>query len=196
MKINSIGNANFLFLLISLSTFVSTPPCFFIILSLFSLCLLLFFHLNVFLFLSFSLNLSLPLMIVYLFGHFLIFNIYFFSHSFVTAHLSLPSLFLPFVPLSILLSFPLPSSPSFLPSFSLPPIHPCYALQVRISLEREIGKELKEYKRFIDKQILLICGQLDSASKIFDHIYLVSNLPLTQRYYYYLTFGHCFEIVP
>ncbi|XP_011676387.2 uncharacterized protein LOC575378 isoform X1 [Strongylocentrotus purpuratus] len=46
---------------------------------------------------------------------------------------------------------------------------------VRISLEKEIGKELKEYKRFIDKQILLICGQLDSASKIFDHIYLGSE---------------------
>ncbi|XP_041455968.1 uncharacterized protein LOC121408541 isoform X2 [Lytechinus variegatus] len=46
---------------------------------------------------------------------------------------------------------------------------------VRSSLEREIGKDLKEYKQFIDKQILLIYGQLDSATKIFDHIYLGSE---------------------
>ena len=32
---------------------------------------------------------------------------------------------------------------------------------------------LKEYKEFIDNEMLLILGQMDKASLIFDHLYLV-----------------------
>ena len=35
--------------------------------------------------------------------------------------------------------------------------------------------ELKEYRSFIDKEMIVILGQMDSASKIFDHVYLVSK---------------------
>ncbi len=33
---------------------------------------------------------------------------------------------------------------------------------------------LKEYKEFIDNEMLLILGQMDKATLIFDHLYLVS----------------------
>lgn len=32
---------------------------------------------------------------------------------------------------------------------------------------------LKEYKEFIDNEMLLILGQMDKATHIFDHVYLV-----------------------
>lgn len=32
---------------------------------------------------------------------------------------------------------------------------------------------LKEYKEFIDNEMLLILGQMDKATLIFDHVYLV-----------------------
>ena len=35
--------------------------------------------------------------------------------------------------------------------------------------------ELKEYRSFIDEEMITILGQMDSASKIFDHVYLVSK---------------------
>lgn len=35
---------------------------------------------------------------------------------------------------------------------------------------------LKEYKEFIDNEMLLILGQMDKATLIFDHVYLVSFL--------------------
>ena len=38
--------------------------------------------------------------------------------------------------------------------------------------------ELKEYRSFIDKEMIVIMGQMDSASKIFDHVYLVSKIDL------------------
>ncbi|XP_071509345.1 uncharacterized protein [Diadema antillarum] len=46
---------------------------------------------------------------------------------------------------------------------------------LRQQLEKEIDKDLTEYRKFIDKQIITIYGQLDSASQIFDHIYLGSE---------------------
>lgn len=36
---------------------------------------------------------------------------------------------------------------------------------------------LKEYKEFIDNEMLLILGQMDKATLIFDHVYLV-RIPL------------------
>lgn len=34
---------------------------------------------------------------------------------------------------------------------------------------------LKEYKEFIDNEMLLILGQMDKATLIFDHVYLVGH---------------------
>lgn len=38
---------------------------------------------------------------------------------------------------------------------------------------------LKEYKEFIDNEMLLILGQMDKATLIFDHVYLVGKLMLS-----------------
>ena len=38
---------------------------------------------------------------------------------------------------------------------------------------------LKEYKEFIDNEMLLILGQMDKATLIFDHVYLVGKLILS-----------------
>lgn len=38
---------------------------------------------------------------------------------------------------------------------------------------------LKEYKEFIDNEMLLILGQMDKATLIFDHVYLVSIVKLS-----------------
>lgn len=38
---------------------------------------------------------------------------------------------------------------------------------------------LKEYKEFIDNEMLLILGQMDKATLIFDHVYLVGQLILS-----------------
>ena len=51
-------------------------------------------------------------------------------------------------------------------------------LQVRAMLEEDTQMELKEYRSFIDEEMFTIMGQMDSASKIFDHVYLVSKLTL------------------
>lgn len=34
---------------------------------------------------------------------------------------------------------------------------------------------LKEYKEFIDNEMLLILGQMDKATLIFEHVYLVGR---------------------
>lgn len=39
---------------------------------------------------------------------------------------------------------------------------------------------LKEFKEFIDNEMLLILGQMDKPSLIFDHLYLVSGCELSQ----------------
>jgi len=36
---------------------------------------------------------------------------------------------------------------------------------------------LREYKEFIDNEMLLILGQMDKATLIFDHLYLVKLPP-------------------
>ncbi|XP_033099533.1 uncharacterized protein LOC117103136 [Anneissia japonica] len=47
--------------------------------------------------------------------------------------------------------------------------------QVREKLEDRMDKDLKEYKGFIDEQMLLILGQIDAPSPIFDYLYLGSE---------------------
>ena len=46
--------------------------------------------------------------------------------------------------------------------------------QLRLSLESEIGMELKEYRGFLDHQMLRILGQMERPSEIYNYLYLVS----------------------
>lgn len=47
--------------------------------------------------------------------------------------------------------------------------------QVRTMLEEDTQMDLKEYRSFIDEEMFTILGQMDSASKIFEHVYLGSE---------------------
>ena len=49
-------------------------------------------------------------------------------------------------------------------------------IQIRSLLEQHMSCSLKEYKEFMDKEMLLVLGQLDKATLIFDHLYLVRTL--------------------
>lgn len=51
-----------------------------------------------------------------------------------------------------------------------------FLLQIRTELEQHMSCNLKEYKEFIDNEMLLILGQMDKATLIFDHVYLVRQL--------------------
>uniref|UniRef100_A0A0K2SYY5 PCI domain-containing protein 2 homolog n=3 Tax=Lepeophtheirus salmonis TaxID=72036 RepID=A0A0K2SYY5_LEPSM len=46
---------------------------------------------------------------------------------------------------------------------------------IRNALEEELKMDLCDYKPFIDKEILVILGQMDPASKILDYVYLGSE---------------------
>ena len=46
---------------------------------------------------------------------------------------------------------------------------------IRIKLEVDLNQKLEEFKSFIDEEILLIFGQMDPASKIFEFMYLGSE---------------------
>ncbi|KAJ8378267.1 hypothetical protein AAFF_G00244710 [Aldrovandia affinis] len=47
--------------------------------------------------------------------------------------------------------------------------------EIRTELEQHMNCNLKEYKEFIDNEMLLILGQMDKATLIFDHLYLGSE---------------------
>lgn len=47
--------------------------------------------------------------------------------------------------------------------------------QIRTELEQHMNCNLKEYKEFIDNEMLLILGQMDKPTLIFDHVYLVGH---------------------
>lgn len=47
--------------------------------------------------------------------------------------------------------------------------------KIRKELEQDLNQNLEDYKSFIDKEILLILGQMDSASQILEHLYLGSE---------------------
>lgn len=55
------------------------------------------------------------------------------------------------------------------------PATPLFAPQIRNELEKQMSCNLKEFKEFIDNEMLLILGQMDKPSLIFDHLYLVSS---------------------
>jgi hypothetical protein len=46
---------------------------------------------------------------------------------------------------------------------------------IRIQLENKLERNLETYKSFIDKEILVILGQMDPASKIQEYLYLGSE---------------------
>ncbi|CAG2158651.1 unnamed protein product [Oppiella nova] len=46
---------------------------------------------------------------------------------------------------------------------------------IRTKIERELGKDLSQYKSFIDEEMLKILGQMDESSQIFDYLYLGSE---------------------
>ncbi|KAK1892026.1 Protein phosphatase Slingshot like 1 [Dissostichus eleginoides] len=47
--------------------------------------------------------------------------------------------------------------------------------EIRTELEQHMNCNLKEYKEFIDNEMLLILGQMDKPTLIFDHVYLGSE---------------------
>ncbi|KAM9541214.1 protein phosphatase Slingshot homolog 1-like isoform 1-T1 [Salvelinus alpinus] len=47
--------------------------------------------------------------------------------------------------------------------------------EIRVELEQHMSCNLKEYKEFLDNEMLLILGQMDKATLIFDHLYLGSE---------------------
>lgn len=47
--------------------------------------------------------------------------------------------------------------------------------KIRTQLEGALGQSLEDYKSFIDKEILVILGQMDRASQILDYLYLGSE---------------------
>ncbi|XP_052412709.1 protein phosphatase Slingshot homolog 1 isoform X2 [Carassius gibelio] len=47
--------------------------------------------------------------------------------------------------------------------------------EIRNVLEQQMNRNLKDYKEFIDNEMLLILGQMDKATLIFDHLYLGSE---------------------
>ncbi|XP_050302946.1 protein phosphatase Slingshot isoform X2 [Anthonomus grandis grandis] len=46
---------------------------------------------------------------------------------------------------------------------------------IRSRLEEELDMDLGEYKSFIDQEMLVILGQMDAPTEIFDHVYLGSE---------------------
>ena len=46
---------------------------------------------------------------------------------------------------------------------------------IRIQLENQMERNLETFKSFIDKEILVILGQMDPASRIQDYLYLGSE---------------------
>ncbi|XP_066459943.1 protein phosphatase Slingshot homolog 1 isoform X2 [Eleutherodactylus coqui] len=47
--------------------------------------------------------------------------------------------------------------------------------EIRNELEKKLSCNLKEYKEYIDNEMLLILGQMDKASLVFDYLYLGSE---------------------
>ena len=57
---------------------------------------------------------------------------------------------------------------------------------IRSRLEEHLDMDLGEFKSFIDEEMLVILGQMDAPTEIFDHVYLgsewnASNLEELQR---------------
>lgn len=51
--------------------------------------------------------------------------------------------------------------------------------QIRTELEMNMTCNLREFKEFIDNEMIVILGQMDSPTEIFDHVFLVRAALLT-----------------
>lgn len=80
---------------------------------------------------------------------------------------------------------------------------PCVLLptQIRTELEMQMVCNLREFKEFIDNEMIVILGQMDSPTQIFDHVFLVSltvnlrvNTPNTSHSMSWLTRGSLEEL--
>ena len=49
------------------------------------------------------------------------------------------------------------------------------SIQIRTRLEKELDMNLNEYKSYIDEEMLKILGQMDTATQIFEYLYLGSE---------------------
>lgn len=47
--------------------------------------------------------------------------------------------------------------------------------QIRTELEMQMVCNLREFKEFIDNEMIVILGQMDSPTQIFEHVFLVSR---------------------
>lgn len=52
-------------------------------------------------------------------------------------------------------------------------LHDNCPLQIRTELEMQMVCNLREFKEFIDNEMIVILGQMDSPTEIFDHLFLV-----------------------
>lgn len=48
-----------------------------------------------------------------------------------------------------------------------------FRVQIRTELEMRMTCNLREFKEFIDNEMIVILGQMDSPTEIFDHVFLV-----------------------
>lgn len=46
---------------------------------------------------------------------------------------------------------------------------------IRSRLEEQLDMDLREFKSFIDQEMLVILGQMDEATEVFSHVYLGSE---------------------
>lgn len=51
--------------------------------------------------------------------------------------------------------------------------------QIRTELEMNMTCNLREFKEFIDNEMIVILGQMDSPTEIFEHVFLVGFTFLT-----------------
>lgn len=49
-----------------------------------------------------------------------------------------------------------------------------FSFQIRTELEMQMVCNLREFKEFIDNEMIVILGQMDSPTQIFEHVFLVS----------------------
>lgn len=62
-----------------------------------------------------------------------------------------------------------------------------YPFQIRAELEMQMVCDLGEFKKFIGNEMIVILGQMDSPTEIFEHVYLVRTTWFEQE-------GHCFVV--
>lgn len=60
--------------------------------------------------------------------------------------------------------------------------------QIRTELEMQMVCNLREFKEFIDNEMIVILGQMDSPTQIFEHVFLVSTGDRKERNCCFITF--------